>query len=143
MPADDQLSEKADALAKSVQVLLTSVTQLRESNVRLVQRGHRNRVMIVLTILGLTLDLVLSGVLYAQHLSQVRTNRTVACNTELRTKLSNLAESDRANMSDLVIGLGTGRIVTDAQFHTAFVKFQRTADRNTAARTVLTDHPCT
>lgn len=118
----------------SMKDLNTRVDTLAASNVKQAKRSKRDRLMIFITIAGLFLDLGLSGVFIAQHIAQTHTNNSIECQNSLRAAGAAIAESDRANVTNLILVLGSGQVTTPIEVQKLLDNYKNKAHANDLAR---------
>lgn len=137
------LSERAGKLVRSVEQLTASVNELKISSVVARARSRHNRMLIGLTVLGLVLDLLLSLALAHAYEAGRDNSRRIECQANQRAKLLKLNDSDRKNMTSLIVALSDGTITTKGQYAVRFAQFKKLADANDAGRRRLAaGHPC-
>jgi len=91
------------------------------------RRGFWNRVLVVIALVGLVADLGISVVFWRQHVQQ-------DCLNGIRARSAVVAQSDRDNVTNLIISIGSGKIRTEAQFQKALRDFTSVAEANNAQR---------
>lgn len=89
--------------------LITGVQALTKSVQEFQRKRARDRLLLVIAMVGLVLDLALSGLFFYQHTVQT-------CQNHRSTTASDLRDDDFKAITTLISILGSGQIKTPTQF---------------------------